>query len=45
MVLMNLLVGQQWRHKGNNLWTQCGKERVGQTERVNSETYILPYVK
>ena len=31
---MNLLVGQQWRHKGNNLWTQCGKERVGWMERA-----------
>ena len=40
MVLINLLAGQQWRHKDNNLWTQCGKEREEQTERVNTEIYI-----
>ena len=43
MVLINLLAGQQWRHKDNNLWTQCGTEREGQTERVNTEIYI--YIK
>ena len=35
MVLMNLFAGQQWRYRQRTeLWTQWGKERVGQIERV-----------
>ena len=36
MVLMNLFAGQQWRIQPyrTGLWTQWGKERVGQIERI-----------
>ena len=35
MVLMNLLAGQQWRHRHKEQAVKTlGKERVGQIERV-----------
>ena len=44
-VLMNLSAEQQWRHRQKtDLWTQHGKERVGQAER-SAETHTLPCVK
>ena len=44
MVLMNLIVGKEWRHRYRK-WTceQCRKERVGQMEKVAS-TYIHYHV-
>ena len=33
MVLMSLFVGQQWKQRQTDLWTQCEKERVEQIER------------
>ena len=42
---MNLSAGRQWRHRQKtDLWTQHGKERVGQAER-SAETHTLPRVK
>ena len=41
IVLMNLFAEQQWRHRHTDLWTQWGKGRKGQIERVET----LPYVK
>ena len=33
MALMNLFSGKEWRHSCRE-WTQWGKERVGQMEKV-----------
>jgi len=30
MGLMNLFAGRQWRQTETELWTQCGKEKVGE---------------
>ena len=43
MVLINLLAGQQRRHRDKEQTSGHGEEEEGGTNRM--ETYTLPYVK
>ena len=46
MVLMNLLAGQQWRHRLEDRLMDTVGEGEGRTNWESSvETYKLPYVK